>query len=97
MHVQIYQWPSGFTSLNIPKYTVQIVNEAWGAAVGVFDVHISCGDFASTCLVNPMIFRRIGLDNCLVKNGKKIDPGEMISFDYANILPYPFSVAQVRC
>ena len=94
--IRIYQWPSGFTALNIPKFTVQIVNEAWDAA-SVFDVHVSCGEFASASLINPMIFRRLGLGDCLLKNGDTLSPGEVISFEYANILPYVFDIAQVSC
>ncbi|KAI8528591.1 hypothetical protein RHMOL_Rhmol12G0159900 [Rhododendron molle] len=95
--IRIYQWPSGFTALGVPKYSVLIVNEAWGAPSGVFDVHISCGEFASASLINPLLFRRVAVDDCLLKNGKLLYPGEVISFHYANILPYNLTVVQVRC
>ncbi|CAK9186330.1 unnamed protein product [Ilex paraguariensis] len=94
--IQIYQWPSGYTGLHEPEFTVVIVNEAW-LVDGVFDVQISCGEFASTKLINPMIFRRIGFGKCLLKDGKKISPGEVISFQYSNVLPYTFSVVEVKC
>nr|XP_027070340.1 TPD1 protein homolog 1B-like [Coffea arabica] len=94
--VRIYQSPSGFTSLHIPKFAVQIINEGWDMNV-VFDVKISCGEFASANLVNPMIFRRIIHGSCVVKDGKKIYPGEVISFEYSNIFPYHFSVLELKC
>ncbi|CAL5442562.1 unnamed protein product [Camellia sinensis] len=78
--IRIYQWQSGYTALNIPQYTVQIVNEAWGGG-DVFDVHISCGEFASFSLVNPMVFRRIGFTHdCLLLNGGILLLGEVITF-----------------
>ncbi|KAH7859265.1 hypothetical protein Vadar_033876 [Vaccinium darrowii] len=95
--IRIYQWPSGFGALNVPKFNVLIVNEAWGAPSGVFDVHISCGEFASASLINPLLCRRVATGDCLLKNGKLLYPGEVISFQYANILPYPLAVLQVRC
>ncbi|KAK4337557.1 hypothetical protein RND71_042044 [Anisodus tanguticus] len=94
--IQIYQGPSGFSGLHIPQYTVQIVNEA-SASNGVFDVQIHCGEFASADLIEPSIFKRIGCGICLLKNGKRVLPGEVISFEYSNILPYDFSVVQVKC
>ncbi|CAI9098549.1 OLC1v1035218C2 [Oldenlandia corymbosa var. corymbosa] len=94
--IRIYQSSSGYTSLNIPKYIVQIINEA-EEVDGVFDVEITCEDFASANLVNPLVFRRLDQGHCLVKNGDKIEPGEIISFEYSNISPYQFSVIDVKC
>ncbi|KAH6797956.1 hypothetical protein C2S52_022510 [Perilla frutescens var. hirtella] len=94
--VRIYQWPSAYASLHIPKYTVQIINEAWHVK-GVYDVHVSCPDFASTTLINPTVFRRIDLGNCLLDDGQIISPGEVITFEYSNILLYPFTVTSFKC
>ncbi|PIN20543.1 hypothetical protein CDL12_06785 [Handroanthus impetiginosus] len=94
--IRIYQWPSGFASLHVPKFTVQIINEAWDTK-GVYDVQIACPGFASTTLINPKVFRRIDLAYCLLKNGGVINPGEVITFDYSNILPYPFGVLTLKC
>ncbi|XP_047330974.1 TPD1 protein homolog 1B-like [Impatiens glandulifera] len=95
--IRINQWPSGYTAMNIPKFTVEVVNEAWMATDGVFDVHIFCGEFASATLVNPMVFRRIGFGDCVLRDGGKIGMDEIISFDYSNILPYPLFAVHVRC
>ncbi|KAG5593932.1 hypothetical protein H5410_035164 [Solanum commersonii] len=95
--IQIYQGPSGFNGLHIPQYTVQFVNEA-STIDGVFDVQIHCGEFASTDFIEPSVFRRIGdCGICLLKNGSRILPGEVISFVYSNILPYDLSVVLVKC
>lgn len=94
--IRIYQWASGFAGLHIPKYTVQIINEAWHSK-GVYDVEIGCPAFASTTLVNPMVFRRLDLAVCLLYNGRIIKPGEVITFEYSNILPYPFLVLNLKC
>ena len=95
----MYQWPSNFGALNIPKYTMQMVYEAWSnfATASVFDVHVSCGNFASAKLVNPMVFCEISPSDCLLKNGDKLHPGEVISFEYANILPFRLNITRVRC
>ncbi|KAL6520648.1 hypothetical protein OROMI_032208 [Orobanche minor] len=94
--IRIYQWASGFASLHVPKYTVQIINEAWHEK-GVYDVEIVCPIFASTTLINPMIFRRIDSGRCLLNNGRTIKPGEVITFEYSNIMPYPFVVLNLKC
>lgn len=94
--IRIYQWQSGYTGIHVPKFTVQIINEAWRANA-VYGVEISCGPFASTGLINPFIFRRTTSNNCLLKNGRKINPGEVVSFHYSNILPYTFNVLEVKC
>ncbi|WOG96851.1 hypothetical protein DCAR_0416189 [Daucus carota subsp. sativus] len=92
--IQIYQWASGYTGVHVPMYTVQILNEG---TKDVFGVRISCGDFASTNLINRLIFRRKDKGVCILKNGGQIKQGEMISFRYSNILPYTLKVLQVEC
>ncbi|KAL8488824.1 hypothetical protein ACS0TY_024939 [Phlomoides rotata] len=94
--VRIYQWPSGFASLHIPKYTVQIIIESWQSK-GVYDVHVACPAFASTTLINPKTFRRIDMADCLLNDGGIINPGQVITFEYSNILPYPFNVVNLKC
>lgn len=94
--VRIYEWASGYAGLHIPEYTVQIINEAWNVK-GVYDVIVSCPIFASTTLINPNVFRRLDLANCLLDDGRIISPGEVITFQYSNILPYPFAITTLKC
>ncbi|XP_051230577.1 TPD1 protein homolog 1B [Lolium perenne] len=79
----------------VPAYTVQITNTCIDCAV--CDVHLSCGDFANTELVDPATFRRLGFDDCLVKDGGPVGPGELISFQYANSFIYEMKVASAAC
>ncbi|KAL1548874.1 putative TPD1 protein 1-like [Salvia divinorum] len=94
--IEIYQWASGFASLHIPKYTVQVANEAWRVK-GVYDVRISCPAFASTTLINPKVFRRLDMANCLLNDGGIIFPGQVITFEYSNILPFPLLGTNFKC
>ncbi|KZV28753.1 hypothetical protein F511_28141 [Dorcoceras hygrometricum] len=94
--IRIIQWPSGYAGLHIPKYTVQITNEAWHSK-GVYNVEIACPAFASTTLINPAIFRRIDLVHCVLKNGRIFNTGEVITFEYSNILPYPLAIVSMKC
>ncbi|KAL2502178.1 Uncharacterized protein Fot_36026 [Forsythia ovata] len=93
--IRIYQWPSGFAGRNVPKFTVQIINEAWYVG-GVFDVQISCPSFASTTLINPTIFRRISIGTCLLKNGRNIIPGEVDALNlFTPALSIPYSSSKI--
>lgn len=82
--------PSG-----IPTYNVDIINKCEGCAV--YNVHIMCGEFASTELVDPSQFRRVGENNCLVKNGGPMGPAETVSFQYSNSFAYPLHVGSISC
>jgi hypothetical protein len=46
---------------------------------------------------SPATFRRLDFDDCLVKDGGPILPGDMISFEYANSFLYPMKVASADC
>ncbi|CAL9165144.1 unnamed protein product [Musa hybrid cultivar] len=85
--------PSG-----IPTYTVTVLNlcsSRNGCAVG--QIHLSCGAFSSTRLINPRIFRRLRINDCLVNDGRPLAPGASISFQYANSFSYPLSVSSAAC
>lgn len=95
--MRIYQSQIGFTALNMPKYMVEVINEAWQVDA-VFNVEISCTAFASFNFVDPMVFRRIDeCCTCLLKGGGKINQGESVTFEYSNTLPYELAVTQVNC
>ncbi|KAL6911680.1 hypothetical protein ACP4OV_000485 [Aristida adscensionis] len=93
--VVVYQSSANPLPSGIPTYTVQIINVCGGCAVS--DVHVSCGDFASTQLVDPGKFQRLGLNDCIVKGGARMEPSEAVSFQYSNSFAYPLNVASVAC
>nr|GMD88548.1 TPD1 protein homolog 1-like [Ipomoea batatas] len=87
----------------IPTYTVIISNNCHvgtGPDAGkctFTDVHLSCGWFSSYILVDPDVFRRLGYNDCLLKNGGNLNPREVISFVYADSFEYPISVTSATC
>ncbi|KAI5349221.1 hypothetical protein L3X38_002108 [Prunus dulcis] len=72
----------------IPKYSVQIANACAFDCVAS-DIHVHCGQFASTEVMNPAEFRRPSFDDCLVNNGQPLKPHQLISFTYSNTFMYP--------
>ncbi|KAL6906376.1 hypothetical protein ACP4OV_003977 [Aristida adscensionis] len=93
--VQVSQSNGGFLPNGIPSYTVTITNTCLGCTVR--DVHVACGEFASTELVDPGDFRRLAYGDCLVRGGGAMGPGDIVSFAYANSFQYPMDVASVDC
>ena len=53
--------------------------------------------FASAVLVNPKIFKRQDVDDCLVNGGSPLAAGSTISFKYANSFQYPLLLASATC
>ncbi|XP_030958520.1 TPD1 protein homolog 1-like [Quercus lobata] len=51
-------------------------------------IHLRCGWFSSAKLINPIVFRRLRYDDCLVNDGKPLGIGESLSFEYANTFSY---------
>lgn len=85
--------PSG-----IPTYTVNVQNLCPlkdGCAMG--QIHLSCGKFSSAREINPRIFRRLSINDCLLNDGRPLRPGETISFQYANSFSYPMAVSSATC
>ncbi|KAK3118727.1 hypothetical protein QOZ80_9BG0705620 [Eleusine coracana subsp. coracana] len=93
--VAVYQNSANPLPSGIPTYTVQIVNVCGGCRVS--DVHVACGDFASTELVDPGVFQRVGFNDCIVKGGQPMEPSETVSFQYSNSFSYPLNVVSVSC
>ncbi|XP_047085287.1 TPD1 protein homolog 1B-like [Lolium rigidum] len=93
MHLS--QSRAGSTGGGMPEYTVEITNTCLDC--NVCNVHLSCGDFASTELVDPATFRRLAVNDCLVNNGGPIGPGELITFHYANSFIYDMKVKSASC
>ncbi|KAG0549620.1 hypothetical protein BDA96_01G270500 [Sorghum bicolor] len=94
--VVVYQSSANPLPSGIPAYTVQIINVCSGGCT-VYDVHVSCGDFASTELVDPAKFQRVSFNDCVVKGGGALEPSETISFQYSNSFSYHLTVASVAC
>jgi hypothetical protein len=84
-----------FLPNGIPYYTVAITNTCLGCTVR--DVHVSCGEFASSELVSPSDFRRVAVGDCLVRDGGPMGPGDSVAFEYSNSFPYDLQVASVSC
>ncbi|XP_062201477.1 TPD1 protein homolog 1B-like [Phragmites australis] len=93
--VEVSQDNGGPLPNGIPSYSVTITNTCLGCTVR--DVHVSCGEFASTELVDPSDFRRVAYGDCLVRDGGPMGPGETILFEYSNSFLYPMDVASVSC
>ncbi|RVW84054.1 TPD1 protein-like 1 [Vitis vinifera] len=83
--------PSG-----IPSFSVEITN-ACARGCSISNLHLKCGMFASAVLVNPKIFKRQDVDDCLVNGGSPLAAGSTISFKYANSFQYPLSLASATC
>ncbi|XP_022872209.1 TPD1 protein homolog 1-like [Olea europaea var. sylvestris] len=80
----------------IPTYTVEIMNVCV-AACNISRIHVSCGWFSSARLINPHVFKRLHFNDCLVNDGKPLEYGYTISFQYANTYSYPLSVSSIAC
>ncbi|KAL5225930.1 hypothetical protein ABZP36_012569 [Zizania latifolia] len=93
--VVVYQNNAEHLPSGIPTYSVEIINVC--ASCTVYNVHVSCGEFASTELVDPSQFQRVGFHDCLVKGGGRMGPSESVSFLYSNSFPYSLEVTNVDC
>uniref|UniRef100_A0A0D9XII9 Uncharacterized protein n=1 Tax=Leersia perrieri TaxID=77586 RepID=A0A0D9XII9_9ORYZ len=94
-NVVVYQNNAQHLPSGIPTYSVEVINTC--TACTVYDVHVACGEFASTELVDPTQFQRVGFNDCLVKGGGPLGPSESVSFQYSNSFAYPLAIANVAC
>ena len=79
---------SRYPTSGIPEFIVQIVNTCvTGCAPS--NIHVRCGWFASTRMVNPRTFKRLSYDDCLVNGGLPLKSSQSIRFTYANSFMYP--------
>uniref|UniRef100_A0A2N9HTY0 Uncharacterized protein n=1 Tax=Fagus sylvatica TaxID=28930 RepID=A0A2N9HTY0_FAGSY len=81
---------------HIPTYTVEITNVC-ATGCSISGIHLKCGMFSSSTLIDPKIFKRFAVDDCLVNDGQALAPGQIISFKYANTFSYPLSIRSVVC
>uniref|UniRef100_A0A0D9WEE4 TPD1 protein homolog 1-like n=1 Tax=Leersia perrieri TaxID=77586 RepID=A0A0D9WEE4_9ORYZ len=93
--VAVYQSPVRPLPSGIPSYEAQIINRC--GTCTLYNVHLACGDFASTELIDPNIFRRVERNDCIVNNGGPFGPGEAVVFQYSNTFSYPLRVSSVDC
>ncbi|KAG9455133.1 hypothetical protein H6P81_008037 [Aristolochia fimbriata] len=79
-----------------PGVLVQIVNSS-PTRTPVSNVYVSCGEFASTSLLNLHVFKRLKPNDCLVNDGKQLAANEIVSFVYTNSRTYDLVVSHVDC
>ncbi|KAK9999292.1 hypothetical protein SO802_018895 [Lithocarpus litseifolius] len=94
-YIQIIQGTTGNLPSGTPIFSVQIINEC-PRNCSLAQIHLSCDSFASELLINPMIFRKLGSNDCLVNNGKPLANGA-ISFEYASSAQFPLAVSSLTC
>ncbi|KAL6905348.1 hypothetical protein ACP4OV_002949 [Aristida adscensionis] len=94
-HRTASQSGDGYLPDGVPEYSVTIANGCLGCTV--HNVHVACGEFASTELVDPSDFRRLAVGDCLVRDGGPMAPGDVVTFQYSNSFQYPMHVASVAC
>lgn len=93
--ISLNQQSSGLVK-GIPVFSVEILNQC-SSGCAITNIHVSCGQFASAVEVNPKLFRRLAIGDCLVNDGQPLDAGNVVSFRYANSFIYPLSVTSVTC
>jgi hypothetical protein len=93
--ISVAQGPAGTLPSGIPQFSVEIANT--NSQVPIANIHLNCKEFSSAILVNPEIFKRIGVDDSLVNDGRALSPGAALSFKYANTKQYPLSVDPAKC
>ncbi|KAL3519282.1 hypothetical protein ACH5RR_017431 [Cinchona calisaya] len=94
-NILVFQAQTAPLPNGIPTYTVQVQNVCASASCSISNIHLSCGAFSSARLVNPKIFRRLSINDCLVKDGQVLNPGQSLTFAYANTFSYPLAVSSV--
>ncbi|KAG6468766.1 hypothetical protein ZIOFF_073459 [Zingiber officinale] len=96
--IVVHQGATGPLPSGIPTYTVSVLNlcsVSGGCAVG--HIHLSCGAFSSARLINPRVFRRLRINDCLLNDGLPMAPGSVVSFQYANSFSYPLAISNASC
>lgn len=94
--IVVNQGPTSPLPSGIPTYTVEIMNVCVSGC-DISGIHLSCGWFSSATLINPKIFKRLRYNDCLVNDGKPLENGGTLSFQYANTFSYPLSVSSIAC
>ncbi|XP_074564716.1 TPD1 protein homolog 1-like [Curcuma longa] len=96
--IEVHQGRSGTSPSGISTYTVTVLNlcsVSGGCSLG--NIHLSCGAFSSERLVNPSIFRRLRINDCLLNDGRPLASGSVVSFEYASSVSYPLAISNATC
>ncbi|XP_051128359.1 TPD1 protein homolog 1-like [Andrographis paniculata] len=96
-NILVFQGATAPLPSGIPTYTVSIENFCMYGSCKIYNIHLSCGWFSTARLIDPRIFRRLGYDDCLVKDGQLLGPAEVVVFQYANSFKYPMEVSNISC
>ncbi|XP_074567195.1 TPD1 protein homolog 1-like [Curcuma longa] len=94
--IEVHQGQSAPLPNGIPTYTVSVLNLCSGGC-SLSNIHLSCGAFSSARLVNPSVFRRLSINDCLLNDGRPLAPGAVVSFQYANSFSYPLAISSATC
>ncbi|XP_028806127.1 protein TAPETUM DETERMINANT 1-like [Neltuma alba] len=94
--IEINQGPINAHPSGIPAYLVEI-NNVCSTGCDISNIHVRCGEFSSATVINPNVFHRLAVDDCLVKGGQPLPFGQTVSFIYYNTFPYSLTVSSVSC
>lgn len=87
----LYTQIPGYLPDGLPIFRVTFTNTC--RSCSFFNIHISCGDFASAVWVDPIIFEKLSHGDCLLNNGGLLAPQSSISFEYESTFAYPMAVS----
>ncbi|XP_050368817.1 protein TAPETUM DETERMINANT 1-like [Argentina anserina] len=87
---------SGYEWNGMPRFSVQILNQC-RTGCDISNIHVYCGQFSSATIINPKVFKRLEINDCLVNDGKPLKYGTLLSFKYHTSFKYPLSVASFTC
>ncbi|KAG6483988.1 hypothetical protein ZIOFF_060781 [Zingiber officinale] len=82
----------------IPVFQVVVLNRCNipdGCLLG--NIHMTCDDFNTSLPVDPLKFRLLSFNDCLLVDGGDTYGGDVISFKYAHPGRYPMTISSVTC
>lgn len=82
----------------VPRFSVTVFNSCLDDKCSISQIILNCGDFAG--ITNPAVFRRLQQPGtCLVNDGRNLQSGSSVTFDYSQEYMEPLSVrsADVSC
>lgn len=81
----------------VPRFSVTVFNSCLDDKCSVSQIVLNCGDFAG--ITDPAVFRRLQPGTCLVNDGRNLQSGSSVTFEYSQVYMEPLSVrsADVSC